>query len=1007
MKYQRSFFAGALASVSILAMATSAAAQEADDEIIVTGIRQSLENALIEKRSADSLIEVILAEDIGKLPDQNLAEVLENVTGIQITRTAGVGTGVQIRGTNANRTEINGVSTVGSGSGRSGINFEDVSAGIIAGVEVIKSPEAKTIEGSVGGTINLRTIRPLDLNETLASVRVQGENSSLSSEGGWTPRVSGTVGKKWGNASGQEIGVVASLSYTEQEASSFRPRIDRDGSLVENTSVNQVDGAREDAVDRPAAQSFDFLGIQFLNQEFENFEYDTLNFAGTIEARANENLKFYLDAVVTDQERRQDSTRVQASGVSSVLNQNLPSQFETVNFGSLNGVNVGSIQAAVVGTVQPFLERDDDDPNLRFNSDTGARVTDSQIFRLGGEWEKGNLTARLEGSTSSSDSSSPTLSTQLNFINPNPLTPLDGSSNDNSTPFRYDLTGEALTFGIDFNSPFAPDIADLTNPNNVVLDQVDISNNTQENSEDAVRLDFSYDLADSNFLGNGGFLKSVDVGYRFNKNRSTFNQIRDRIGGFSRMVNSPNGSLFSELLVPGPDNFGESDGRELAFRNFIIVDPDRAFSDPTGTLAILERALLAHDPNYTPADLSPSESAFFDIEEKTNSLYAQANFETGIFRGNVGARYIETKVDSTGNTIINGVATPVTTSGSYDFILPRFNLVASPTEDIQLRFGWGKDVRRPNFSALNTSITFSNNSNQTVSLGNPGLEPEEVDSFDVSGEWYFAPSAVLTVGYFNKKRTNIFGSVLTEAGVDANGFFSEDPSCPLGGFFNPIAQGRGFVARDGAEGLCLGFTQSVNDPDKTTQEGIEVSFQYDLSNLEDSLGSFGWASGFGVLANYTHQTFSGGSIVDNVSTRRGIDVFNAINGIYDSSNFVNYSQDRGLLDFSNDAYNITGFYEKFGLSARLRYTWRDAFRTLDTAAGASLNSTLGFPVVTSARGQLNGGINYDVTDSINVGVEAVNITKSGIKQWCVNDGALLCAQGIPDRRVIVGASYKF
>ena len=130
------------------------------DVIFVTGIRSSLQSALNEKRDADSLIEVIQAEDIGKLPDQNLAEVLENVTGVQITRTAGVGTGVQIRGTNDNRVEINGVSTVGSGTGRGGINFEDINAAIIASVEVIKAPEAKTVEGSVGGTINLRTIRP-------------------------------------------------------------------------------------------------------------------------------------------------------------------------------------------------------------------------------------------------------------------------------------------------------------------------------------------------------------------------------------------------------------------------------------------------------------------------------------------------------------------------------------------------------------------------------------------------------------------------------------------------------------------------------------------------------------------------------------------------------------------------------------------------------------------------------------------------------------------------------
>lgn len=142
-------------------------AQDAVDEVVVSGIRSSLQSALDQKRNASSLVEVIVAEDIGKLPDQNLAEVLENVTGIQITRTAGVGTGVQIRGTNSNRTEINGVTTIGSGSGRGGISFDDVPAAMIAGVEVIKSPEAKTIEGAVGGTINLKTIRPLDLNGDL------------------------------------------------------------------------------------------------------------------------------------------------------------------------------------------------------------------------------------------------------------------------------------------------------------------------------------------------------------------------------------------------------------------------------------------------------------------------------------------------------------------------------------------------------------------------------------------------------------------------------------------------------------------------------------------------------------------------------------------------------------------------------------------------------------------------------------------------------------------------
>ena len=175
MSHRLSKITLAVLSASALNLAAPVYAQDAaaDVEVIeVSGIRSSLTNALAEKRSSINLVEIIEAEDIGKLPDQNLAEVLENVTGVQITRTAGVGTGVQIRGSNSNNVLINGVQTVGAGTGRGGISFEDVSASIIAGLEVTKASEAKTIEGSVGGTVNLRTIRPLELDKQLINDRV-------------------------------------------------------------------------------------------------------------------------------------------------------------------------------------------------------------------------------------------------------------------------------------------------------------------------------------------------------------------------------------------------------------------------------------------------------------------------------------------------------------------------------------------------------------------------------------------------------------------------------------------------------------------------------------------------------------------------------------------------------------------------------------------------------------------------------------------------------------------
>ncbi|MBV1909613.1 MAG: TonB-dependent receptor [Kangiellaceae bacterium] len=966
MRFKRSTIAMAILSATTMAMSVHAEEIESEAEdgnvVKIVGIRSSLSNALAEKREANSIIEVIEAVDIGKLPDQNLAEVLESVTGVQITRTAGIGTGVQIRGSSSNRVEINGVSTVGAGSGRNGISFEDINASIIASVEVTKAPDAKTIEGSVGGTVNLRTIRPLDLSETLGNVRLQFEESSLSTESA-TPRLSGAFGDNWETEAGK-FGFVISGSYTEQEAVSFRPRADRD-------NLVNINGQ-------------EWQGIQFLVQEQENDDYETLNIATTLEWAPNENMKFHFDALVNEQERSRDQYRLQASGVSSLRNISVPTGFETVNY----GYGLGSYQAALTGFLEPDLANDDDDPNLRFTSETGARVTDTNVFVLGGEWQGDSLFVSAEISTSSSDTVNPTLNTTLNFINPN--CPLDGTSNDNCVPFMYDLSGGSLAFGINFDSPFAPSAADLTNPNNVVLDQVQVGRDTTNNSEDAFRLDGSYSFDE-------GIITSVDAGIRFNKSTHEYEDIGDNIGGFSRMADSPNGALFSELLVTGASNYNQADGRNLYIRDFLLINPDLAFSNPQYVIDTLQAAVVAHDPDSPDIlNVQSRDSAFRDISEETTALYVQANFEYGdLLRGNFGLRYLETDIDSTGFDPSTGQL--FTESGSYDFILPRLNLVMTPHDDVVVRLGYGTDIRRPNFNQLATGFTLDTSENAAVALGNPGLEPEEVDSLDLGVEWYFAEAAVFSVGYFKKDRTNIFGSDFEGALLVADdtpfGFHREtDPSCPGGGFYNPDVIPN-VLGDPNTTGLCVDKSTPGNDPETTTQKGFELAVQYDLSSFEEQLG---WASGFGAVANYTKQDFSGGSVVDSTSGR-GLAVLGDV------------SIPRGLLDFSEKAYNFTVYYEKFGLSARMRYTWRDAFRTQDYAGGAnsSGSSTLSFPVVTAARGQLNASVNYDVTEQLNIGLDVVNLTEERIEQYCVSDGALLCFVGLPDRRVSLGASYRF
>ena len=979
-------------TVAALSAPLALAQEQVIEEIVVQGIRGSLATALAEKRTANNLVEVIQAQDIGKLPDQNLAEVLENVTGIQITRAAGVGNSVQIRGTDANRTEINGVSTVGSGSGRGGISFEDVAASIISSVEVTKAPEAKTIEGSVGGTINLRTTRPLDLGSRVAAFRIQGEDSDLATDSDFLPRISGTFGDNWSTDNG-DIGLVFSVSYAEQDVTAFRPRVDRDGIVLSSNTELQ------------SAEAFDFLRIQFFNQDYDNFEYETLNYAGTFEWAPTDNLRLFFDTIYNDQERRQESSRVQLSGVSDsdVVSTTDNTSFETVNLGTLEGRNgiqqLGSIQAATSG----FLYPDQDpfsasglNPNLRGSSDTGARVTESRIFRLGGEWQGDRLTVSAEASISESDSVFPNFSSTLDFINPNSAQPLLGESIDNGVPLEFDLTGGALTFGLLQGHSTTPTAAQLLDPANYQLRQVQQGGNTDNNSEDAMRVDFSYDMTELT-----PFITSIDVGYRYHETSTVNDNIRRNYNftNSTRSFNRPNADRFAELVVPGPDNFDAADGRRLFMRDFLIINPELAFSDPARVREVLNAAIAANNAATEGADIpliqvpTQDTTAFFDIAEETHALYAQANFESGIWRGNLGVRWLETDVSSVGQTVINGQTRQVMSGGSYDFLLPRVNIVAEVREDVVVRAGYTKDINRPSFNTLSTSLTYPTSPNDPVVAGNPALVPEEVESFDLSAEWYFAPGSIVSLGYFHKERTNLFVTDTENPppNIDpGTGQLNVDitPPCEAGGIFNPIADRNVLNPQDG-EGICVPYRSTFNGAGATTQSGFEFAFQTDLARFEDRLG---WASGFGLIANYTNQEFDGSD--------EFIEVEGGGRNIFVQMGLTGLTSRATLLNLSENAYNVTLFYEKYGITARMRYTWRDAFRSDD-------DDFFDLFVVEEPRSQVNASINYAINDRWTVSLQGINLTQQDAEQSCVNEGALLCFQDLTDRRILVGTSYRF
>ena len=1007
--------AALLSAVSFASMATAQTATpaapvapqteqagEPTGDIIVTGIRSSLASALNEKRASDNLVEVIQAQDIGKLPDQNLAEVLENVTGVQITRQAGVGNAVQIRGTDANRTEINGVSTVGSGAGRSGISFEDLPASLIASVEVIKVPEAKTIEGSVGGTINLRTIRPLELRKPLFAARVQMENSDLAKS--TLPRLSGTIGDNFSTGIGQ-IGIALSGSYARQDVAQFAPRADRDNLRKASAAAN-LPGSN-------ANQNFDYLQIQFLNQETNNYEYETYNGTAALEWKPADSVRVYFDATLNNQQRSQESNRVQLSGTSNAVDTAFHTDFATINLGTLDGPNgpidLGSVQSTVAGTIGVSgVSGQTLDPNLRTSSDTGSRVTKSRVYDAGIDWKGEKLSARAEASLSTSKTRNPDFSTTLDFVNPNSPQPIFGKGTlDNGTPLEFDLRNNILQFGVDSASPFAPTTDDLLNPKNYQLNQVAQGASTTDNKERAARLDLTYDTSDLNAIA-----PSVNFGYRWNRTtavNSVFSNntsLTSNSTGAAGRFNRPEGDLFSDILIAAPSNFNSADGRKLYFADFLIINGGQSFKNPTAVLNALNAAITASNaanPQYPAVPLlaGPTESAagFFSVKETTNAAYFQVNLDmNGVgfpARGNIGLRWLKTKLTSTGNNVSNGVAAgQIVNTAEYTFILPRFNLVLEPARNILVRTGVARDIRRPNFDNLSTSRSYSTSAEAIVEGGNPNLVPEAVYSFDLSGEYYFAPASLVSVGVFHKIRTNLFSPIVdypTPIGfVNGNPQYSIDPACPGGGVYNPLAN-RNINSQTPGNGICAPLGSTFNVPGTTTQTGIELAFQHDLSAYERTLG---FASGFGFIGNFTYQkaggsanTYYAGLTTRNIDTGLGFPAGSVQSKVT-------------LTNLSKFAYNTTLFYDKYGLNARLRYTWRSSYITND-------QFRWNLPVVAHARGQLNGSINYDLTRNINLGIEGINLLRGDQRLYCVNDNAVLCFQGLTDRRIIGAISVKF
>lgn len=986
MKY-RSNIAVALLSASTLALSAPAFAQSGGDgdEIIVTGIRSSLAAAADLKRKSNQISDAVVAEDIGKLPDNNIAEALQRITGVSINTDFGVGDSVSIRGLSQNRVELNGRST--AGDSRGGVSLQDFPSSFLKSVEVIKSPTADMIEGALGGTVRMETIRPLDLRKPLIAGSLDFEYADKTEE--WAPIISGTVGNVWDLDNGGRFGVIGSLAYQDRTL-----RQDEFFSKVTIVpAATNVNGLTSPTV----TGNYTLRNENTVEQYVEERERTAANLSFQYEP-ASERGNFYLDLNRTERAGSQEG--------SSILD---VSGTGTVTYGPTATVDGG-------GQISNYTLND---AFVIPKAWSEFRETVGYTYALGGEWDfTDRLNVSGEFSTASSESTSP--KTQFN------LRPIDRALWNAWAPtcgaFPCSQPGSVQHYinadvnqtdgdkipGIIYSDPLA-----LTNPDTMAVRSFEYVKDVTTTDEDALRFDVTYENPfDLNYIS------AVNAGVRFSDNEHELNRTELKIKDIHKKAYNADGTPFTvwiddfETLFPNTfetrnysnsfDQTGISGGQNdlLTYRVF----RGDLLKDAAGTYDLFQQLLAtktdASGNPLTPAtgSLSDNETvnsgAFRNIQEKTTAFYLSADLDFGAVTGNVGGRFIETDLDSTLSGGVKG-------SNSYTDFLPSLNLSYDLYDDMVVRVAAAKVMRRPNYGELSPAFDVNGNFT-TATRGAVDLEPYRATQYDLSIERYFGEGGLVSAAVFYK---------------DVESFLTDSTVCEAAA---GTAVAHAAVLTTDADQICRLTAAGVDNtavsylsfPNPSDTPAIQAAT--DAANLADINANL-----TGVTTNKKVNGRAGSVSGFEFGYQQSLSFLPGLLsnlGVNANYTYANSEQPNGspLLGISENTFNTQVYWENEKLQARLAYNYRDQFLDVEafkrvlaiggTAGGYSADPTLGNSY-REERGQWDASAAYNINEQFTVVGSITNLT--GTPSQYTTELGSPWKYTEADRRLSVGIRGKF
>ncbi|WP_313173046.1 TonB-dependent receptor [Stenotrophomonas sp.] len=849
MKHRKSPLTAAI--VSCLAISFAASAQEAQpeaatelDRVVVTGIRASLQQSLESKRNADSIVDVITAEDVGKFPATNVAEAMTIIPGVTIDRAYGQGERVSILGVDPalNRTLLNGQSIASGDWNMSDFptrtfNYSLLAPELVGKVEVFKSPEARLDEGSIGGTVNVSTRKPLDMPEQIS---ITGRVSYSRNDRVEKTDPSASAAFGWKNAD-DTFGFILSAQSTNE--SIRRDGIESFGTVLAKHYRDGLDGAAgsiatgnctgacADAIrNNPDAVGPSSVSAHFFEQERKRNTY-----SASLQFQPIEKLNVELNAVKIDANFDHMAQAMFA--------------WQGNTYGSLGSLTDITIEDGLITAAKHKGAR------MVFDMQNRRAKIESETYDIKADWNDERWFASTHiGSTKAeggpeqvfgeflasadydwSVQNGPGTPATLNIHGPNPFT----------TPelFRMD-GGYASTNCATTNnwcSGWGGNLVEKPTLDKETYGQVDFG----------IKLDSPVYM--------------LRFGYK---------QRAHETGQIQRGVTLPSvqgwGDATADMFKPRdlPDNYLSG------FSGY--GDLNRRFTIDGWALADYIRGNTWLAPYQTaPVPTTKGNAEFirntWTIEEDIQAAYVQADFSYERLRGNIGVRYVSTKLDSSAyscNTGLNGCTTsqmtPAQVEASYDYVtrsnkysnvLPNLNLVYDASDDVVLRFSAAKTMARPNYADV-SSYLFLSDQSLTGGGGNPNLKPYRSTNLDFSGEWYFSQDAILAASIFYR---DVSDYVLRISQEETH--------------YN-INQLRDAV-------FLVDRPQNAGD---AKVKGYSLAWQQNIG------------AGFGIIANYTYS--------DGEATNGKPLPFN-----------------------SKNQYNLSPFFENDKWNARITYNWRDKYFT--------------------------------------------------------------------------------